>query len=224
MKLSGRITRSTDECEMSRSCHSATFSIAACALARTRRARPQTCSHPIGLRLCGIADEPFCPFAERLLDLARSRCAAGGGSRGRTSRATRAASASAARNSAWRSRWMICVETGAGRRPRRAQHVRLDRRVEVARRCRRRRTASPRARSRAPRRSALGGRGRASAYHSGQLQSEGDRLGVHAVRAADHRRVAVLVGTGPRPRHAASRCRPGPRPTPRSSGAPARCR
>ena len=70
MKLSGRMTRSTDECEMSRSCHSATFSSAAMALPRTRRARPTICSQPIGLRLCGIADEPFWPLRERLLDLA----------------------------------------------------------------------------------------------------------------------------------------------------------
>ena len=70
MKLSGRITRSTDECEMSRSCHSATFSSAAMALARTSRARPTICSQPIGLRLCGIADEPFWPFAERLFHFA----------------------------------------------------------------------------------------------------------------------------------------------------------
>ena len=57
------MTRSTDECEMSRSCHSAMFSIAAIALRRSSRARPQICSQPIGLRLCGIADEPFWPFA-----------------------------------------------------------------------------------------------------------------------------------------------------------------
>ena len=62
MKLSGRITRSTDECEMSRSCHSATFSSAAIALARISRASPTICSQPIGLRLCGIADEPFWPL------------------------------------------------------------------------------------------------------------------------------------------------------------------
>ncbi len=55
---------------MSRSCHSATFSSAAIALARTRRARPTICSQPIGLRLCGIADEPFWPLRERLFDLA----------------------------------------------------------------------------------------------------------------------------------------------------------
>ncbi len=63
MKLSGRITRSTEECEMSRSCQRAMFSSAAIALLRINRARPVICSQPIGLRLCGMAEEPFCPLA-----------------------------------------------------------------------------------------------------------------------------------------------------------------
>ena len=46
---------------MSRSCHSATFSRAARALVRTSRASPHTCSHETGLRLWGIALDPFCP-------------------------------------------------------------------------------------------------------------------------------------------------------------------
>ena len=73
MNVSGRITRSTEECEMSRSCQSATFSSAAIALPRSSRARPAICSQPIGLRLWGMADEPFCPLRERLLDLADLR-------------------------------------------------------------------------------------------------------------------------------------------------------
>ena len=52
--------RSTDECEMSRSCHSATSSSAACRLPRSTRASPDSCSDFTGLRLCGIALEPFC--------------------------------------------------------------------------------------------------------------------------------------------------------------------
>ena len=40
MLESGSTTRSADECEMSRSCHSATFSNAACAFERTTRASP----------------------------------------------------------------------------------------------------------------------------------------------------------------------------------------
>ena len=46
---------------MSRSCQSATFSRPTSAAARTTRARPQIRSATIGLRLCGIADEPFWP-------------------------------------------------------------------------------------------------------------------------------------------------------------------
>ena len=45
---------------MSRSCQSATFSTAAWALPRSTRARPVIRSVVIGLRLCGIALEPFC--------------------------------------------------------------------------------------------------------------------------------------------------------------------
>ena len=61
MVESGRIIRSTDEWEISRSCHSATSSNAACAFERTTRARPQICSETTGLRLWGMADEPFWP-------------------------------------------------------------------------------------------------------------------------------------------------------------------
>ena len=54
---------------MSRSCQSATFSSPTSAFARTTRASPQSRSATTGLRLCGIADEPFWPRAERLGDL-----------------------------------------------------------------------------------------------------------------------------------------------------------
>ena len=46
---------------MSRSCHSATLSSAGVTALRTMRARPVRFSVSTGLRLCGIADEPFCP-------------------------------------------------------------------------------------------------------------------------------------------------------------------
>jgi len=45
---------------MSRSCHSAMFSNPACALPRTTRASPLICSDVTGLRLCGMAEDPFC--------------------------------------------------------------------------------------------------------------------------------------------------------------------
>ena len=73
---------------MSRSCQSATFSSPTTAAARTTRARPQIRSATTGLRLCGIADEPFWPAAERLLHLAAPRCGRDGGSRSRSARAT----------------------------------------------------------------------------------------------------------------------------------------
>ena len=55
---------------MSRSCQRATFSRPAWAYPRSMRASPVIRSEMIGLRLCGIALEPFWPVAERLLDLA----------------------------------------------------------------------------------------------------------------------------------------------------------
>ena len=55
------MTRSTDEWLMSRSCQSAMFSIAARLFERTILAKPHRFSEMMGLRLCGIADEPFCP-------------------------------------------------------------------------------------------------------------------------------------------------------------------
>ena len=48
---------------MSRSCQSGTFSRPTTAAARTTRARPEIRSATFGLRLCGIADEPFIPAA-----------------------------------------------------------------------------------------------------------------------------------------------------------------
>src|SRR2546430_6161799 len=60
MVESGRMTLSTEEWEMSRSCQSATFSKPACAFERTSRASPLICSAVIGLRLCGMAEDPFC--------------------------------------------------------------------------------------------------------------------------------------------------------------------
>ena len=60
-KGSSAMPRSTEEWLMSRSCHSATFSSAGVTMPRTRRARPVRFSVSTGLRLCGMADEPFWP-------------------------------------------------------------------------------------------------------------------------------------------------------------------
>ena len=115
---------------MSRSCHRATFSSAACALPRSTRASPVTCSDLIGLRLCGIELEPFCPLAERLPhladlgprqvpDLGREALEAGARQRDRLS------------SSAWRSRATTCVETGSDSSPSRAS-TRTSKSGEVA--------------------------------------------------------------------------------------------
>src|SRR4029450_2442424 len=68
MLESGMMTRSTDECEISRSCHSGTFSKAAIAFPRTRRARPESFSPVIGFRFVGIARRALPPRPEVPLD------------------------------------------------------------------------------------------------------------------------------------------------------------
>ena len=50
---------------MSRSCQRAIFSRPTRLFARTTRASPQMRSEMIGLRLCGIALEPFWPLLKR---------------------------------------------------------------------------------------------------------------------------------------------------------------
>ena len=113
---SGPIIRSTEEWLMSRSCHSATFSIAGTTVIRTSRARPVRFSVSTGLRLCGIADEPFWPLAKNSSASPTSvRC------RWRISVAIRsteiAITPSVAKYIACRSRGITWVETGSGLRP-----------------------------------------------------------------------------------------------------------
>ncbi|OPZ21024.1 MAG: hypothetical protein BWZ10_00568 [candidate division BRC1 bacterium ADurb.BinA364] len=113
---SGSVIRSQEELERSRSCHSATVSSPATAYPRSSRASPVTFSHEIGLRLCGIADEPFWPAANGSSSSAISvRCKL------RISVAIFSMLAPAwaiAHNaSAWRSRCTICEETLAGFSP-----------------------------------------------------------------------------------------------------------
>src|SRR5450759_2040639 len=64
MVESGMITRSTEEWEMSRSCQRVTFSRAATALPRSSRAMPAMRSQMMGLRLWGMAEDPFWPLAK----------------------------------------------------------------------------------------------------------------------------------------------------------------
>ena len=139
MKLSGRMTRSTDECEMSRSCQSATFSSAAMAVAAHAAARARRSAR--SRSDCACAASPTSPSGP---------CANGSSTspisvfcRPRISSANfssdAAVMASAVISSACRSRWMTCDETGAGSSPSRRQTSRLDRRAAGARTCRRRR-------------------------------------------------------------------------------------
>ena len=102
---------------MSRSCHSATFSSAGITAERTSRASPVRFSVRIGLRLCGIDDEPFCPASNGSSASRTSvRC------KWRISTARRsideATTASALRSRrVRRSRGMTWLEIGSGRRP-----------------------------------------------------------------------------------------------------------
>ena len=111
--------RSTDECEMSRSCHSATSSNAACRLPRRTPARPVSCSDLTGFRLCGIALEPFCSPSRNGSSTSRTSVRW----RWRISSANDSIVAPsdvhAYMTSAWRSRASTCV-AGTGRSPSRS--------------------------------------------------------------------------------------------------------
>ena len=102
---------------MSRSCHNATSSSAGITLARSTRASPQSCSHFTGLRLCGIALEPFCaPARNGSCTSASSVCC---NRRISSAHASMPApsDAHAYSSSAWRSRAITCV-AGTGVSPR----------------------------------------------------------------------------------------------------------
>ena len=101
---------------MSRSCQSATSSIAGTTAIRTSRASPVRFSVSTGFRLCGIALDPFCPgakYSSASSTSVRCRC--------RTSTASRstelAITPSVAKNIACRSRGITCVDTGSGTSP-----------------------------------------------------------------------------------------------------------
>ena len=175
---------------MSRSCQSATFSSPTSALARTTRASPQIRSATTGFFLCGIADEPFCPWPKRLLDLGdlgpgevpdlerelleRSRA---DGQRGQQ------LSVPVALDDLRRGRRRLEPELLAGQ----ALHLGVGRRVR-ADGARELADADPLERAAEPLSGAVELEG-----PDGELEAEGRRLGVHAVRAADHQRVAVLL-------------------------------
>ena len=177
------MTRSTEECEISRSCHRATSSKAAWTLARTTRARPQICSEVTGLRLCGMAELPFWPRAKY-------------SSASRTSVRCRCRTSSAIFSQRAVARARATDESGV---PVALDHLRGDRRgleieprrrcalplpARCGRRCRRRRRVLPTRRSSAaaPRRVRLRP---ASSYQMASLRPKVIGLGMHAVGAAD---------------------------------------
>ena len=178
-------------------------------------------SHVIGLRLCGIAEEPFWPRANGSAASRTSlRC------RWRISVAKRSSElpriASDASSSAWRSRATTCVATSSRPRPSSRQSELLDARVDVA------------VRADGARQLADGdaGEGALDALAAAaqvvppaeQLEPERRRLGVHAVGAAHARRGAVLAAPARAPRRARGRGRRAPRRRPRAAAARAPCR
>ena len=183
--------RSADECEMSRSCQRATFSNPASAAARTTRARPQMRSAVTG---CACGASPTSPSGrDRTAPRPRGPpFARGAGSRARTCRATTRARASAASSSAWRSRWRICVETGAGSSPSALARDPLDVRVGG---CVRADGAGELSDPQLLERSREAAAAAVELERpAGELEAERRRLGVDAVGAADLERSAVLLG------------------------------
>ena len=174
---------------MSRSCQSGTFSKPTTALPRSTRARPLMRSQVIGLRLCGIAEEPFWPRAN---GSAASRTSLRW--RWRISVAKRSSElpriASAASSSAWRSRADDLRRDVLAPEAERGERELLDARVDVA-------VGADGARELAD--GDAGERAldalaaaRQVVPPAEQLEPERRRLGVHAVRAAHAGRVAVL--------------------------------
>ncbi len=114
--------RSADEWLMSRSCQRAMFSMEVTAWPRTSRASPQTRSHSSGLRLWGMAELPVWPAskgssASRTSVFCSPRISVANFSR------ELAMMARVVTNWAWRSRWMIWLETGAAASPSLAQAI-----------------------------------------------------------------------------------------------------
>ena len=185
--------RSADECEMSRSCQSATFSSPTSAFARTTRARPQIRSAVIGFRLCGIADDPFWPRANGS-STSRTSVRA----RWRISVANR--SSDDAMSASDDEQLGVAVALEDLRRARRRVEpeplardpldLRVDRRV-LADRPGQLPDPHPRQRPLEPRPVAVEREGPA-----GELQPERRRLGVDAVRAAHAERLAMLLRAG----------------------------
>ena len=101
-----------------------------------------------------------------------------------------ATTASVAKNAAWRSRGMTCVEIGSTRQSHLMRHIVFDARINIG-------ESADGARNRAGRNFPARldeplARAGEFGVGLGQFQPEGRRLGVNAVRAADRRRVFML--------------------------------
>ena len=155
------------------------------------RASPVTFSDSTGLRLCGIAEEPFWPSEKNSSASSTSvRC------RWRISVASRsteeATTPSVAKYMAWRSRGMTWVETGSTASPialatcastRGSTCAKVPTAPEIAQVATSLRAATSRA-----------SRAREFGIGMRELEPERGRLGMDAVRAADGRRHLVLEG------------------------------
>ena len=204
---------------MSRSCHSATFSSAACALPRSTRARPEICSALDRVALVRHRRGALLAGAERLLrlahlgalqvaDLGREALEAGAGERDRLQQLGVAVARDDLRGDV------------LAREPQPREHARLElgagRRVG-ADRARDRADGGLRERALQALRVAVG-----LEREARELDAEGRRLGVHAVRAPDAQRVRRARARAPRSA-ATSSCAPGTitSPTARSCSASA---
>ena len=170
----------------------------------------------IGLRLCGIAEEPFCPAAERLEhlehlaslqvpDLHGDALDRSGEQRERREERR----VPIARHHLRRERLRAAVRAAADVAPRS--------RDVYARRCRRRRRAC-RTRSRRGRLRGGGVARDSSAHQWASFSPKRDRLGVDPVRAPDHRQALVAHGLRLHRPRASGRDRPArDRPLPSSA-------
>ena len=153
---------------------------------------PHRFSDRIGFFLCGIADEPFWPLPNASVASPTSvRC------QWRTVTASRSTAVPSTRQREEEGGVAVARDhlrrTTSGRRPSDAERRCLDGGLQVARRCRPRpRSCRPRSPARAATSAAL--RAPELGVPAREHQPGGDRLGVDAVRAADHGGRAVLLG------------------------------
>ncbi len=175
---------------MSRSCQSGTFSSPTDAAARTTRARPQIRSETIGLRLWGMAEEPFWPRpngSSTSRTSVRARCRIS--SANRSSEVARSASGiqqlgvAVALQDLCRARRRLEPEPLAGD----PLHLRIGRRVGADRA---RELADPDPFERARDAHAVSLERERPA---GELEPERRRLGVHSVGAPDRQCLSMLV-------------------------------